>query len=146
MSLYKRIRLRREELGLSQEELAGLLGYKSRSTIAKIEKGENDITQSKIESFAKALQTTPGFLMGIDDATIDNVGISKLIDDIKPEVSSLTNQDEKDITAIIDQMKKRLTRNDLTFEGKPVSPEDIQSILSALQVGMEMARKKINEK
>lgn len=64
MDLYKRIRQRREELGMSQEELAKKLGYKSRSTIAKIEKGENDITQTKIAAFAKVLQTTPGQLMG----------------------------------------------------------------------------------
>ena len=64
MELYKRIKQRREELGMSQDELAKILGYKSRSTIAKIEKGENDITQSKIVAFAKALKTTPNYLMG----------------------------------------------------------------------------------
>lgn len=67
MELYKRIKQRREELGISQEELAKMLGYRSRSTIAKIEKGENDITQSKIASFAEALKTTPSYLMGWDD-------------------------------------------------------------------------------
>lgn len=65
--LYRRIRARREELGMSQEELANKLGYKSRSSINKIEKGENDIPQSKIVSFAKALRTTPEFLMGWDN-------------------------------------------------------------------------------
>ena len=48
MELYKRIKARREKLGMSQEELATKLGYKSRSTINKIEMGKNDITQSKI--------------------------------------------------------------------------------------------------
>lgn len=62
--LGRRIRARREELGLTQEELAKMLGYKSRSTINKIEMGINDITQSKIEAFAKALETTPSALMG----------------------------------------------------------------------------------
>ena len=46
MELYKRIKARREELGMSQEELATKLGYKSRSTIYKIEMGNIDITQS----------------------------------------------------------------------------------------------------
>jgi transcriptional regulator with XRE-family HTH domain len=53
---------------MSQEELAKRLGYKSRSTIAKIESGENDITQSKIVAFAKALGVKPGYLMGWEDA------------------------------------------------------------------------------
>lgn len=67
MELYKRIRSRREELGMSQEELAQKLGYKSRSSINKIEMGENDIPQSKIRAFAQALETTPVYLLGLDD-------------------------------------------------------------------------------
>lgn len=64
LEIYKRIRARREELGISQEELAKRMGYKSRSSINKIEKGENDIPQSKIVAFAQALRTTPEALMG----------------------------------------------------------------------------------
>ena len=41
----KRIKARREELGMTQEELAARLGYKSKTTIAKIENGTNDIVQ-----------------------------------------------------------------------------------------------------
>lgn len=68
MELGKKIKQRREELGMSQEELAKKLNYKSRSTINKIELGKNDITQHKIVAFAKALQTTPAYLMGwVDD-------------------------------------------------------------------------------
>ena len=60
----KRIRTRREELGITQEELASKLGYKSKTTIAKIENGTNDIVQSKVIEFAQALDTTPAYLMG----------------------------------------------------------------------------------
>ncbi|RGE09917.1 helix-turn-helix transcriptional regulator [Desulfotomaculum sp. OF05-3] len=60
----KRIRIRREELGITQEELASKLGYKSKTTIAKIENGTNDIVQSKVIEFAQALDTTPAYLMG----------------------------------------------------------------------------------
>lgn len=68
MTLGDRIRLRREELRMSQEELATRLGYKSRSTIAKIENGENDLTQSKIVAFAEALNTTARWLLDYDDS------------------------------------------------------------------------------
>lgn len=64
LELFKRIRSRREGLGLSQDELAKRVGYKSRSSINKIEMGKNDITQSKIMEIAKALDTTPEYLMG----------------------------------------------------------------------------------
>lgn len=68
MTLGDRIRSRREELRMSQEELATRLGYKSRSTIAKIESGENDLTQSKIVAFAEALNTTARWLLDYDDS------------------------------------------------------------------------------
>ncbi len=67
MSLYENIKHRREELGMTQEELATKLGYKSRSTINKIELGKSDIPQSKIELFAKVLKTTPAELMGWEE-------------------------------------------------------------------------------
>lgn len=67
MSLYTRIKKRREALGLSQDDLALRLNYKSRSTIAKIESGANDIPQSKIKAFADALDTTPAYLMGWEE-------------------------------------------------------------------------------
>lgn len=67
MELYKRIKQRREELGLSQDELAKRMGYKSRSSINKIELGANDIPQSKIAKFAEALETTEVYLMGFED-------------------------------------------------------------------------------
>lgn len=67
LEIYTRIKQRREELGMSQDELAQKMGYKSRSSIAKIENGDNDIPQSKIVAFAKALETTPGKLMGLGE-------------------------------------------------------------------------------
>ena len=65
--LYERIRSRRIELDMTQDEVARKLGYRSRSTIAKIEAGESDIPQSKIEAFAQVLDTSPAYLMGWTD-------------------------------------------------------------------------------
>lgn len=62
-----RIRERREALGLTQEELATRMGYKDKSSIHRIEVGRADIPQSKVYAFAKALDTTPGYLMGWRD-------------------------------------------------------------------------------
>lgn len=67
MTIYDRIKIRREELGMSQQELAYKLGYKSRSAINKIESGLRDINQSKISDFAAALSTTPAYLMGWEE-------------------------------------------------------------------------------
>lgn len=77
--LGQRIRQRRIELGLTQDELAKRVGYSSRSSINKIEIGKNLLTQPKIIIFAKALQTTPSYLMGWDDSSkrdsLDNFDI-----------------------------------------------------------------------
>ena len=68
-----KIKKRREELGLSQDELAKRMGYKSRSSINKIELNLSDVPQKKIIDFAKALDTTIGYLM--DDYTSKSKGI-----------------------------------------------------------------------
>lgn len=59
-----RIKERRIALGMSQDELAEKMGYRSRSTIAKIENGVNDVVQTNIVKFAEILRTTPAYLMG----------------------------------------------------------------------------------
>ena len=65
--LITKIKEYRMNLGYTQEELAHMIGYKSKSTIQKIEKGENDIPQSKIYAFAKALDVTPSELINDED-------------------------------------------------------------------------------
>lgn len=63
----ERVKKLRAERGLSQEELAKQLGYKSKSSVAHIENGR-DIPRSTIATLADALGTNPAFLMGwIDD-------------------------------------------------------------------------------
>lgn len=71
MKLYENIRARRIALKMTQQELANKMGYKSTSTIAKIESGENDIPQAKIIAFANALSTTPAALMGINTKNLE---------------------------------------------------------------------------
>ena len=72
LDLYKNIKIKREQLGISQEKLAKLTGYTSRSSIAKIEKGQVDLSQTKIELFAKALRTSPSELLGWTDKITDS--------------------------------------------------------------------------
>ena len=67
METYENIKYFREKRGMSQEELAIMVGYKDRSSIAKIESGRVDLSQSKIAAFAKALGVSPARLMGFSD-------------------------------------------------------------------------------
>lgn len=62
----KNIAEARKRAGLTQEELAARVGYKTKSAINKIELGVRDLPQKKIATFADALGVTPGHLMGWD--------------------------------------------------------------------------------
>ncbi len=78
LELYKNIKRRRQQLKMTQTDLALKMGYADKSMIAKIEKGNVDLPQSKILAFANVLETTPGELMGWDyeaepTETIDNI-------------------------------------------------------------------------
>ena len=74
--LYENIRRLRKAKGLSQEELAEKTGYTDRSSIAKIEKGDVDLPQSKIQLFADVLGVTPQYLMGYTNKS-ENVSSSQ---------------------------------------------------------------------
>ena len=67
LQLYKNIKERRLALKMSQQQLADLVGYKDRTSIAKIEAGEVDLSQTKIIAFAKALNLQPIELYGWKD-------------------------------------------------------------------------------
>lgn len=67
MTIGERIRNRREEVGMSQQDLANKLGYKSKVSISKIESGVRELRQKNIMDIAKALRTTPAYIMGWDD-------------------------------------------------------------------------------
>lgn len=77
MCIGKRIKSRRVELHMTQTDLARKLGYKDKSSISKIEKGNTDISQSDVVRFAQALRTTEAYLMGwINDADEKNIRTS----------------------------------------------------------------------
>lgn len=68
LELYRNIKKYRQQLGMSQDELAKKAGYTDRSSIAKIEKGLVDLPQSKIIQFAEIFGIDPGDLLGsVDD-------------------------------------------------------------------------------
>lgn len=94
-NIGERIKKRRKKLGMTQEDLSNKLGYKSKTTI---ENGTNDIMQNRVIDFAKALHTTPAYLMGYSDLNAPN--------DISAKLQEL-----------IDQLQDR---ENLQFDQKPM--------------------------
>lgn len=72
LAFGRRVRMFREALGMTQEELAVKVGYtvgkNPSGTISKIERGCMEITQSKIVDLARALQIEP-YELFTDDTT-----------------------------------------------------------------------------
>lgn len=99
LELYKNIKKLRIELGLSQDALAKLTGYTDRSSIAKIEKGEVDLQQSKIVLFAQALNTTPKELMGWNS---EPTTIAAHLD-----TSDLTEAEQEDVADYIEYIRNK---------------------------------------
>lgn len=75
-TIYEKIREKRKNLGITQSELAEKMGYADKSMIAKIEKGIIDLPQSKIIAFAEILETTPSYLMGLTNMSLDTYEIN----------------------------------------------------------------------
>ena len=117
LELYKNIKSKREQLGISQDELAKLTGYTSRSSIAKIEKGQVDLPQTKIELFAKALKTTPSDLMGWDNS----------------ENSYYMNPETQKIAQEIYENKNLSLLFDAARDAPPEDLQTVHTMLSALK-------------
>ena len=81
LEIGERIKIQREKLKMSQDELAKRIGYKSRSSINKIELGHYNLTQSKIKAIADALETTPAYIMGWEelDESVDLEALRKQV-------------------------------------------------------------------
>lgn len=93
MTVGERIAARRKELKMTQEELAAKLGYKSRSSINKIELSWSKVPLSKLEKVAAALDCDAAYLMGWDgelkalaEETVQRNEIIEVFDSLPPEL------------------------------------------------------------
>ena len=66
MTIGERVKELRTKKGLTQQDLAELLGYKTKSSVAHIEKGR-DIPRAMVVKLAQILDTTPAYLMGWEE-------------------------------------------------------------------------------
>ncbi len=103
MTIYERIKYLRESLNMSQQELAEKVGYKDKSAISKVERGDRDINQTMIMKYAKALGVSPTYILyGKEAETQKN----------PPAEPKLTEGEEKLLKLIRlmpEEMKKQYT-------------------------------------
>ena len=106
------------------------------------------VTQTALSNWKSGRSTpTTKTLQKIADyfgVTIDYLMTGKDVDSPKPQLNA---KDERDIEKIIEHTREQLlSQEGLMFDGDPASPEAVDSILAAMQIGMEMAKKKNKEK
>lgn len=92
-----KIKNRREEIGLTQRQLATKVGYTSPSSIAQIERGRINIPQSKLEALAVALMVDVSYLMDDDYTEAPPADFSRKR---KFLFSKVKEGDEKDIALL----------------------------------------------
>lgn len=119
MTLYERIKQRRIELEMTQEELAKLTGYTSRTSIAKIESGAVDLPFNKIHLFAKALRIDDIELLGLKD---EDPNITQEEYYTNPEVAELAQQ-----------LKDRPELKVLFDASRDISKEDVQFVIDMIE-------------
>lgn len=127
MGLYERVKDIASEKGYSINKLEKELGF-PRSSISKFNK--NKPSMDKIKQIADFLGVSTDLIIGNEEQ----------------ETFKLTSRDTREITEAINNMEVFLNQDGLMFDGDPASPEAIDSILSAMKIGMEMAKQKNKEK
>lgn len=111
MNIGDRIRKRRVELNMSQSELARKVGYKTRSSINKIELGERDVPRAQIIAIAEALRTTPSYLAGWETDG-EFAELTAIQEDIVEKVFELTPENQQTLLGIIDTLLQAQTRKE----------------------------------
>ena len=109
---------------------------------------ETGVTQSTLSDWKRGRSTPKSEnmkkLADYFGVSIDYLMTGK--EDLQEKEPQLKPKDERDIKTILANTEQLLKQDGLMFDGDPASPEAIESILSAMQIGMEMAKKKNKEK
>ena len=109
-----------------------------KSSMSMYLSGERSPRQNRLSQIAEKFNISEAWLMGYD------VPMERT-DSLSDE--TLSQKDKRDILDIISSPKAELlSQEGLMFDGDPASPEAIESILNAMEIGMEMAKKKNKEK
>ncbi|MGE9977346.1 helix-turn-helix domain-containing protein [Bariatricus sp. HCP3S3_E12] len=121
----------RDAMGVKDADVVKATGI-TKSTFSDWKSGRSKPKDEKIQKIADFFGVTAEYLR-----------TGKETDKKEPQ---LNPKDQKDIENILQNTELLLKQEGLMFDGQPASQEAIDSILSAMQIGMEMAKKKNKEK
>lgn len=121
----------RDAMGVKDADVVKATGI-TKSTFSDWKSGRSKPKDEKIQKIADFFGVTAEYLR-----------TGKETEKKEPQ---LNPKDQKDIENILQNTELLLKQEGLMFDGQPASQEAIDSILSAMQIGMEMAKKKNKEK
>lgn len=120
-----------DEHKLKNSDIARATGI-SNMTLSDWKRGVSTPKQDKLIKIADYFGVTVDYLMTGNEPT--------------KQSPALTKKDQKEISAILSNTEQLLRQDGLMFDGNPASQEEIDSIISAMKVGMELAKQKNKEK
>lgn len=118
----ERIKQLRISKNLSQDELAARLGYKSRSSINKIELGQNDIPTSKISQMARFFHVSEAYLMGWEEEPTR----VPVLGTIRAGIPNSAIEDILDYEEITEDMARHGKHFALKIKGSSMSPKILE--------------------
>lgn len=120
----KNLKLLRKQHNLSQKEIGNIF-HASQNTVSQWENGTRKPSYDIIQEIADYFDVSVDYLLGRQE-----------------QLPELNNKDQKEIQKILDETKEQLLSQDgLMFDGVPATEEDVQKIIMAMQMGMEMIKK-----
>lgn len=123
MTLGERLKLLRKGRGYTQQQLADCLGI-SASAVGMYEQGRRQPDPDILCRMAEVLRVRVDYLVGREDGILPEEGAA-------PE--------EQDLTELIDEIRARLLRSSgLMFNGRPLTPQELQSIADAMEWSMKV--------
>ena len=109
---------------LTQQQLAEMLGV-TQAALSGWENEKSGIDNGSLLKCAKIFDVSIDYLLGRQE-----------------QLPELNNKDKREIQEILDDTEQQLLSQDgLMLDGVPATDEDVQKIIMAMKMGMEMIKK-----
>lgn len=132
--MMKMLRTLRKDKGLSMKELGEIIGV-AESTVSQYETGKREPDFETLLKLGEYFNVTVDYLLRGDSPSSNTTA------------PTLTKKDERDIAKTLASLKETLENEEgLMFDGDPMSDEAKESILAAMELGLQAAKLKNKEK
>ncbi len=124
-TLGDRLKALRKEKGYTLEQVAQKLNT-TKVTLSRYENNLREPKRETISQFAKLFNVSTDYLHGHTN-----------------DKFSLINEDKIDIKSSLEKLKGELSTNEtILFDGEPMCSEAIESLLTAMEIGLSLVKQK----